>query len=61
MGAGPKIQCTHCEDVIQSKHRHNLVRCRCGRIFIDGGDAYTRIGFKELGDYVPVEDSDTDG
>ena len=24
-----KIQCTNCEDVIESKHRHDFVSCSC--------------------------------
>lgn len=41
---GAKIRCTKCNDVIESKYRHNLVDCKCGAIFIDGGQDYTRIG-----------------
>jgi hypothetical protein len=58
--AGPKIQCVSCEDVIQSKYRHDFVSCKCGDIFIDGGDDYTRIGCKDEGSYIEVKDSDTD-
>lgn len=41
---GAKIKCLKCGDVIQSRYRHGLVPCKCGAIFIDGGDDYTRIG-----------------
>lgn len=39
-----KIKCLKCNDIVESKHIHDLRRCKCGAIFIDGGDKYTRIG-----------------
>lgn len=39
-----KLQCLKCKSVIQSKSVHDFVRCKCGAIFIDGGDEYTRYG-----------------
>jgi hypothetical protein len=36
--------CTRCGDELESKHRHDFVRCSCGAIFIDGGHAYFRAG-----------------
>lgn len=39
-----KIRCKKCGDVIQSKHVHDFVMCKCKSCFIDGGDEYTRIG-----------------
>lgn len=57
-GPGPKIQCIHCEGVVQSMHRHDFKSCPCGRIAIDGGGWYTKILFKEEGDYLSVEESE---
>ena len=37
-------QCNACGDVIESKHRHDFVSCKCGAIFIDGGLDYLRGG-----------------
>jgi len=31
-------QCVLCGDVVESKHRHDFVRCGCGESFLDGGD-----------------------
>ena len=42
-----------CLDIIESKHRHDFVRCGCGKSFIDGGDDYLRGG----GFLVPVLDA----
>lgn len=40
--------CAKCLDVIRSKHRHDFVVCKCGKIAIDGGSDYTRtLGYPE--------------
>ena len=41
-----KCKCRLCGDVIESKHRRDFVRCKCGEIFTDGGDDYIRRGAK---------------
>lgn len=45
-------QCRKCEDVIESKCRHDFVRCKCGNIFIDGGQDYQRAGAADLDDVI---------
>lgn len=45
------IRCVHCDDVIESKHRHDFATCKCGTCFVDGGLDYQRIGFHNKGDY----------
>lgn len=44
-------ECARCGDVIESKHRHDFVSCKCGAIFVDGGLSYLRRG-GELGDII---------
>ena len=39
-----RCKCRLCGTVIESKHRHDFVRCKCGEIFTDGGDDYIRRG-----------------
>ena len=39
-----KAKCKLCGDIIESKHRHDFVMCRCEAIFIDGGNEYWRAG-----------------
>lgn len=58
MGAGPRLQCTECGDIIQSMFRHDYKNCKCGSIFIDGGDAYTRWGgiSLDMGRWVDLPD-----
>lgn len=41
---GPAFRVDCCGSVIQSQARHDLVFCKCGTCFVDGGDAYTRRG-----------------
>lgn len=43
MEKGQKVQCNKCKDIIQSKHRHDFVTCKCGAIAIDGGSDYTKL------------------
>lgn len=47
-------RCKKCNTVIESKHRHDFVRCLCGSIFIDGGLEYNRGGWPggELNEWV---------
>jgi hypothetical protein len=38
------MQCGKCEEVIQSQNRHDFRRCKCGEVFVDGGNDYARYG-----------------
>jgi hypothetical protein len=40
-----KARCKKCNDIIESKHCHDFVRCGCGSIFLDGGKDYLRYGY----------------
>lgn len=37
-----EVQCTQCDDIITSKHRHDFVTCKCGAVSVDGGMSYLR-------------------
>ena len=45
-----KAKCLHCNTIIESKHRHDFVVCKCFSeaknkgIFLDGGNEYLRSG-----------------
>ena len=39
-------QCRECGDVVESKHRHDMVWCKCGAIAVDGGLDYLRRAYK---------------
>lgn len=40
-----RVKCKKCEDIITSVYRHDFRRCKCGSIFIDGGNDYVRMGY----------------
>ena len=40
-----RIKCKICGDIIESKYRHDFVRCSCGACFTDGGHDYLRRGW----------------
>lgn len=37
-------KCLECGVVVESKHRHDWVKCDCGNLFVDGGKVYIRRG-----------------
>ena len=43
------VKCLLCDTILESKHRHHFVECRCeNQSFVDGGLAYNRVGGKDL-------------
>jgi len=52
-----KIKCKKCEDIIESKYRHDFVSCKCGLVFADGGKDYLRRGFNEVEDYEELSET----
>ena len=40
------VRCKKCDTVLESKHRHDFVRCPCG-VFVDGGTDYCRGGWPD--------------
>lgn len=43
------VLCKECLDVLESRHRHDFVQCKCPNgTFVDGGTSYQRIGGKDL-------------
>ncbi len=49
-----KAICLRCETFMESKHRHDMVRCECGKSFLDGGNDYFRAGGHTVG--IPAEE-----
>jgi len=52
-----KARCLLCNTIIESSHRHDYVKCKCGAIAVDGGKDYlARTGHlsncEELSEYV---------
>ncbi len=44
--------CKKCKDLIESKYRHDFVQCKCGEIFVDGGNDYHRAGAKDFSNFL---------
>jgi hypothetical protein len=47
-----KAQCKKCLDIIESRHTHDFVWCKCGSIAVDGGKDYLR----RVGDLKNIHD-----
>lgn len=45
-------RCLACNDVIESKYRHDFVTCKCGKLSVDGGLNYLR----RVGDFKNSEE-----
>lgn len=52
-----KCQCRRCGDIIESKHRHDFVTCKCGAIFTDGGKDYIRRGAEDPSDIIDLSET----
>lgn len=39
-----RCKCLLCNQIIESKHRHDFVYCECGNVYVDGGKDYLRRG-----------------
>jgi len=49
-------RCLICNTIIESKHRHDFVWCKCGAVAVDGGNDYLkRVGkpslFEDLSEF----------
>lgn len=49
-----KAQCTHCNDVVESTHRHDYRACSCRKIAVDGGKDYLRRVFDSPSDFIEL-------
>lgn len=52
-----RARCLLCNDIIESKHRHDYVSCKCGASAVDGGKDYLRrTGFGNMEDLSESEE-----
>lgn len=56
-----EAQCLLCGDIIESKHRHDYVGCRCDNLFVDGGHTYLRRGWHQEGSWKELSEVAEDG
>jgi len=52
-----RAKCAKCGDIIESTYRHEYVSCKCGAIFVDGGNDYWRYGGEEE-DFIRLKDDE---
>ena len=50
-----RARCKLCQSVIESFHSTDLVLCKCGEIFVEGGDAL-RCGASDWNNFLRVDD-----
>jgi len=50
-----RAKCKLCGTIIVSRHRHDHVSCKCGEIFVDGGNDYWRCGAKNFENFLRFE------
>ena len=60
------IRCKNCGEIIESKHLHDFVRCKCGDCTVDGGHCYLRgsfnpngKGFEDLSEVIEISEKDS--
>ena len=51
-----KAKCLKCGDIIESKHRHDYVSCKCGAISVDGGKDYLKRSWGSSADYMELSE-----
>lgn len=51
------IQCKLCGEVIESRHVHDFVQCKCGACAVDGGHEYLRRCFRDKDCYIDLSES----
>lgn len=51
-----QIKCNHCNEIIESKYRHDFKYCKCEKVFVDGGKDYLKRGFTSPDDYTELSE-----
>jgi len=51
-----RAKCKKCESIIESFYADDYVSCKCGAIFVDGGDAM-RCGADDWSNFLRVDDA----
>jgi hypothetical protein len=51
------IQCKLCGEIIESKHVHDFVMCKCGSCAVDGGHDYLRRCYKSEACYIELSET----
>ncbi len=52
-----KVKCMECGQILESKHRHDFVKCDCpNETYVDGGNDYMRVGGSDLDKILVLND-----
>ncbi len=46
-----QAKCLECGDVPYSAHTYDFKYCKCGNVFVDGGQSYIRHGYRKMNSY----------
>jgi Zn finger protein HypA/HybF involved in hydrogenase expression len=46
-----RAKCLKCNQIIESKYRHDFVTCKCGNLSVDGGKDYLKKSVGDVGKY----------
>lgn len=55
-----RAKCKLCGYIIESKHMHDYVECKCGAIAVDGGSDYFRAVANEWENFLRIDDEDNE-
>jgi len=50
------MHCLECDQIVESKHRHDFKECKCGNVFVDGGHEYLRWGIRDFSTVVSLSE-----
>lgn len=53
-------QCLICGNILVSESVHDYKTCKCGNIFVDGGNEYIRHGWRHKNFYVNLSEEHRD-
>ena len=51
-----RAKCKLCGNIIESLHPHDWQQCKCGEIFVDGGEDCHRCGARDWNNFLRVDD-----
>ena len=53
-----RVQCSKCNDIIESRHCHDFKSCSCGAVAVDGGKDYLRRVFSGKNPYIELSEEE---
>lgn len=53
-----RAKCKLCNEIIESFHRYDIVKCKCGEIYIEGGSDFYKAGCSDWANFIRIDDND---